>query len=71
MKLLPFSNTGLTTLAKSGLFSVGSCFLVSKGEPVIKLDMANIITIALCGALGYGALIGVVKGWQLVQGKTG
>ena len=35
---------------------------------MIKLDLANIMTIALAGMLGYGVLVGVVKGWQLVQG---
>ena len=34
---------------------------------MIRLDMANVITIGLCGALGYGVLIGVGKLWTMVK----
>jgi hypothetical protein len=38
---------------------------------LIKLDLPNIITIALCGALGYGVLVGMTKVWQLANGQAG
>ena len=34
---------------------------------MIRLDMPNVITIGICGALGYGVLIGVGKLWQMFQ----
>lgn len=37
---------------------------------MIKLDLPNIITIALCGALGYGVLVGATKVWQLASGQS-
>jgi hypothetical protein len=37
---------------------------------VIKVDLPNVITIALSGALGYGVLIGAVKVWQMVKGQN-
>jgi hypothetical protein len=37
---------------------------------MIRLDLANIITIALAGMLGYGVLVGGVKAWQMVKGQT-
>lgn len=33
---------------------------------MIQLNMANIITIALCGMLGYGVLVGVNKAIGMV-----
>jgi hypothetical protein len=38
---------------------------------MIRLDMANIVTIGLCGALGYGVLIGVGKLWTMFQANQG
>jgi hypothetical protein len=35
---------------------------------MIRLDMPNVITIALAGALGYGVLVGLVKIWQMTKG---
>lgn len=37
---------------------------------MIKLDLPNIITIALCGALGYGVLVGGTKVWQMISGRA-
>ena len=37
---------------------------------MIKLDLPNVITIALAGALGYGVLVGVVKIWGMVKGQS-
>jgi hypothetical protein len=36
---------------------------------MIKLDLPNVITIALAGALGYGVLVGGVKVWQMIAGQ--
>lgn len=38
---------------------------------MIRLDAANIITIALAGALGYGVLVGFVKIKQMIAGNNG
>lgn len=38
---------------------------------MIKVDLPNVITIALSGALGYGVLIGLVKVWQMTKGQAG
>ena len=35
---------------------------------MIRLDLPNIITIALAGALGYGVLVGVKKLIDLAKG---
>lgn len=35
---------------------------------MIKLDMPNVLTIALAGALGYGVLVGFVKIKQMLTG---
>ncbi len=35
---------------------------------MIRLDMPNILTIAFCGALGYGVLVAVVKIKQMISG---
>lgn len=37
---------------------------------MIKLDLPNIITIALCGALGYGVLVGATKVWGMISGQA-
>lgn len=37
---------------------------------MIRLDLPNVITIALAGALGYGVLVGLVKLKQVVSGTA-
>jgi len=37
---------------------------------MIRLDLPNIITIGICGALGYGVLVGVVKIKQMISGAS-
>jgi len=35
---------------------------------MIRVDLANIITIALCGILGYGVLVAGKKAYDLAKG---
>lgn len=37
----------------------------------IKFDMRNIITITLCGALGYALFVGVTKAVTAVKAQQG
>jgi hypothetical protein len=37
---------------------------------VIRLDLANVITISLAGVLGYGVLVAIVKVKSLVSGAS-
>ena len=37
---------------------------------MIRLDMPNIVTIALAGMLGYGVLVGFVKIKQMIAGQS-
>lgn len=38
---------------------------------MIRLDLPNVITIALAGMLGYGVLVGGVKAWNMIRGQNG
>jgi len=37
---------------------------------MIQLNLPNIITIALAGALGYGVLVGLLKVKDMVRGQS-
>lgn len=37
---------------------------------MIRIDLPNVVTIALAGALGYGVLVGLVKLKQIVSGAS-
>jgi hypothetical protein len=38
---------------------------------VIKVDLPNVISIALGGLLGYSVLVAVVKVYQMTKGQAG
>lgn len=38
---------------------------------MIRIDLPNIVTIAVAGALGYGVLVGLVKLKSIISGASG